>query len=140
MALQEDSACFQLELLPDAILKHVMTFVPLSIRLGTCSMVSQRFYRAATTATCSVTASTTSSSLLPWLNKHGQFVTSLKLSTNLYRYSPSILPPLPCPRLRHLDLSCCCVNMGVSSNLLATCTTLTYLNYEASIRKDSSKT
>lgn len=92
---------------PDDVLQLIMSFLPLSDRLGSCSIVCQQFRKAALTVTSSVSVDLQADhaadvSFQSWLQQHGNQLSSLEQRTS------GPLTALPCANLQELHLSESC--------------------------------
>lgn len=93
------------------VLENILRCLPQAARIGSCSLVSKQFRKAAAAVTQSVSKDLQADpakhdSLLLWLQQHGKGLSSLQLS------SPSTpLTALPCDNLLELELSECRVQL-----------------------------
>ena len=104
-------------LLPEEVLKHVMQYIPLKERLGSCCRVNKGFHAAAVAATRELdlydwefrdNTLDRVDSLLTWLDHYGEQLTLLEMSS-----FPRPLLQLPCPNLQELVLvGGCSVQLG----------------------------
>lgn len=116
--------------LPEELWKLILTHVPLRERLGTCSRVSQKLYRAAAAANEQLEvqlqgSAQRSQAVVQWLQHNGQHVTSLELHG-----VAAELTELPCQQLRQLVVWCGRVQLGRCSShpgVLHSCNGLTSL-------------
>jgi hypothetical protein len=132
----------RVSVLPEEVLKHVLHYVPLKERLGTCFLVSKGFKAAAVAATQELdfsywafrdNAIDRADSLLAWLEHYGQQLTHLKMHN-----FPRPLQQLPCPNLLELVLGDRCrVQLGPAadgtSGVIQGCTKLTKLDLQCDI-------
>jgi hypothetical protein len=86
------------EALPTALTAQILQHVPLSQRLGQCSLVSQAWASAAVLATQHVVRSKLSADAIPsleaWLKRHGTQLLSLRLSCGSYNAEYQLQLPL----------------------------------------------
>ena len=100
--------------LPEELWKLILAHVPLPERLGTCSRVSQKLYRAAATAQLQLELQSSvqnSQGLVRWLRRNGQHVASLELQG----FAGNVTE-LPCQQLRKLVVWFGRVQLGPSSS------------------------
>jgi hypothetical protein len=128
--------------LPDDVLKIIMQKLPLTDRLGRCSLVSQRLHAAAVAAMERLVLDSQNcycikgglhgvrprdkTFAVQWVCNHGQHLTSLEFWS-----WPLLLRELPCPNLLELEIVRGRVQLGPTADgypgVMQDCTKLTHL-------------
>ena len=102
--------------LPKEIWTKVFQFLPLTDRLGSCSLVNRQWHKCAAAATQVLELECPQrphlqAAFSSWMQHHGSHLERLKLKG----YEKSITS-LPCPQLRDLELEHCTIQLDSSDD------------------------